>query len=97
MKNIHAAVAAVTMSALALTLAPQASADFDRPAYLRCMASDAMAVGGVPFTSSTLAKIGADAYGAGDGETATTALAKKYQLPESLAALIVQCARGPQS
>jgi hypothetical protein len=96
MKKIHTAVVTATMGALTLILAPHASADFDRPGYLRCMASDSMAVGGVSIPSSTLAKIGADAYGAGGGDTAATTLAKKYKLPDSLAALIVQCAH-PQT
>lgn len=96
MKKIHTAVATATMGAVALLLAPHASADFDRAGYLRCMASDAMSVGGVSIDSSTLAKIGKDAYSGGSGETATTTLAKKYKLPDSLAALIVQCA-NPQT
>jgi hypothetical protein len=96
MKKIHTAVATATMGALTLILAPHASADFDRPGYLRCMASDAMAVGGVSIPSSTLAKIGADAYSGGGGDTAATTLAKKYKLPDGLAALIVQCAH-PQT
>ncbi|MDT5389823.1 MAG: hypothetical protein QOE04_3464, partial [Mycobacterium sp.] len=97
MKKIHTAVATATMGALALILAPHASADFDRPGYLRCMASDAMAVGGVSIDSSTLAKIGADAYSGEGGATGATTLAKKYKLPDSLAALIVQCARGSRT
>jgi hypothetical protein len=96
MKKFHTAVVTATMGALALTFAPHASADFDRPGYLRCMASDAMSVGGVSIDSSTLAKIGADAYSGGGGQTAATTLAKKYKLPDSLAALIVQCAH-PQT
>jgi hypothetical protein len=96
MKKLHTAFVIATMGALTVLLAPHASADFDRPGYLRCMASDAMAVGGVPIPSSTLAKIGADAYSGGSGDTAATALAKKYKLSDSLAALIVQCAH-PQT
>jgi hypothetical protein len=96
MKKIHTAVATATMGALALLIAPHASADFDRPGYLRCMASDAMAVGGVPLDSSSLSKIGADAYSGGSDQTAATTLAKKYKLSDSLAALIVQCAH-PQT
>jgi hypothetical protein len=97
MKKIHTAVVTTTMVALALALAPHASADFNRPGYLRCMASDAMSVGGVPLDSSTLGKIGAEAYNAGSGPTVIAAVSKKYKLSEGLATLIVQCAQGPQT
>ncbi len=97
MKKIHPVVLATMMCALAVELAPPASADFDRPGYLRCMASDAMSVGGVPLDSSTLGKIGAEAYGTGTGKTEIAALAQKYHLSEGLATLIVQCARNPQN
>jgi len=97
MKKIRTAVVTALMCGLALVVAPHASADFDRPGYLRCMASDAMSVGGVPLDSSTLGKIGAEAYTAGGGKTEIATLAKKYKLSEGLATLIVQCARGPQT
>jgi hypothetical protein len=98
MKKTATAVVTATMCALAIALAPNASADFDKPGYLRCMASDAMSVGGVPIDSSTLAKIGAEAYRAEGGQAeSATALAQKYKLSPSLSALIVQCAHGSQT
>jgi hypothetical protein len=97
MKKIHTAVVTAMMCALALVLAPHASAEFDRPGYLRCMASDAMSVGGVPLDSSTLGKIGAEAYSAGGGQKEIATLTQKYKLSEGLATLIVQCARAPQT
>jgi hypothetical protein len=99
-------VAALTMmGALALLLAPPASAAFDKAGYLRCMASDAMSVGGIALDSSSAAKIGAEAYAAVGGQSQTTsvqeseakALAKEHQIPEAVAALIVQCAQGSQA
>jgi hypothetical protein len=93
MKKISTAALATTMCACALALAPQASADFDRSAYLRCMASDAMSVGGVPLDSSTLAKIGAQAYGVSDPDSqAATTLAQRWKLSPSLMGLILRCA-----
>jgi hypothetical protein len=94
MKRVHAAVVTATMGALALTFAAPASASFDRASYLRCMASDAMSVGGVPFDSSTLAKIGDAAYGTSTDTDSLDTFAKKYKLSPSLAALIVRCANG---
>ncbi|HYO04152.1 MAG TPA: hypothetical protein VET27_20690 [Mycobacterium sp.] len=103
--QIRIAVVTTTMGALSLLLAPQASADFDRAAYLRCMVADAMSVGGLTLDSSSAAKLGAEAYAATGGQQQTqsaqqaeiTALAQKHQLPESVATLIVRCAQGSQA
>ncbi|MBJ7340642.1 hypothetical protein [Mycolicibacterium sp.] len=99
MKKIHVGVAATAMGALAMLSAPQASAEFDRAAYLRCMVSDSMSVGGLSLDSSSAAKLGAEAYAAVGGQSQSAqqeeiaALAKKHQLSESVANLIVQCAQ----
>ena len=96
--KIRIAAMAATMGASALLWAPQASADFDRAAYLRCMVSDAMSIGGLTLDSSSAAKLGAEAYAAVGGQAESSqaeiaALAKKHQLSEPVAALIVQCAQ----
>lgn len=93
------------MFALALTVAPPASAAFDRAAYLRCLASDAMSVGGVPVDTSSAEKIGAEAYDTVGGssptssaaQTEVSALAKEHSLSESVASLMVQCALNPRT
>jgi hypothetical protein len=101
--KIRIAALTTTMAALALLLAPSASADFDRAGYLRCMVSDAMSVGGLTIDSSTAAKIGAQAYDALGGASASkaaqqqevAALTKQHGLSEPLATLIVRCAGNP--
>lgn len=102
--KIRIAAMASTVGALALLLAPSASADFDRAVYLRCMVSDSMSVGGLTIDSSSAAKIGAEAYaalGTGASKTAqqdeATSLAEKHGINESLATLIVKCASGPRT
>lgn len=97
--KIRIPAVAATLCASALLCAPQASADFDRAAYLRCMVSDAMSVGGLTLDSSSAAKLGAEAYAALGGQSESSqqaeiaALAKKHQLSEPVATLIVQCAQ----
>jgi hypothetical protein len=105
MKKLHIAAVTTTVGALALLLAPQASAEFDRASYLRCMASDAMSVGGLSLDSSSAAKIGAEAYEAVGGQPQTAAvrqpeiaaLMKEHQLSEAVATLIVHCAQRTQA
>ncbi|MCV7423875.1 hypothetical protein H7K45_25300 [Mycobacterium yunnanensis] len=99
-------IAALTssMGALALLLAPSAAADFDRAGYLRCMVADSMSVGGLGIDSSTAAKLGAQAYDALGGASASkaaqddeiTALTKQHGVSQPLATLIVRCAGNPR-
>lgn len=102
--KIQLAAAAASMGALAVLLAPTASADFDRAGYLRCMVSDSMSVGGLTIDSSSAAKIGAEAYAALGGGASKSAqqeeaasLAKKHGISESVATLIVKCASSPST
>ena len=104
MLKIRIAALSATTAALALLLAPIASAEFDRAGYLRCMVSDSMSVGGLGIDSSSAAKMGAQAYDALGGaspskaaqEQEIEALTKQHGLSEPLATLIVRCAGNPR-
>jgi hypothetical protein len=101
----NTAIALLTLIGLSVALAPTAAADFDRAAYLRCMATDAMSVGGLTIDSSTAAKLGAEAYAAVGGQPRTTsvqqpvitALAAQHRISTSVAALVVNCAQKSDS